>query len=91
VRRSRFDTVAGRPNELYYLSNNSGGSELLQKVSIEQMNDMHDYCEHPESNMHQEYFEYARSQSEFPELSTWNEALNLHRHLATVAHNGINV
>ena len=91
VRRSRFDTVAGRPDELYHLPYNFGGSQFLQNVSIEQINDMHEYCEQPESNMFQEYFEYASVQTDFPKPSNWNEALNLYRHLVNVANNGINV
>ena len=41
---------------------------------------MHEYCEQPESNMFQEYFEYASSQTDFPKPANWNEALNLYRH-----------
>ena len=74
VRRSRFDTVAGRPDELYHLPVNHGGSEFLQNVSIEQINDMQEFCEDPESNMYQEYFEYARSQTDFIKPSNWDEA-----------------
>ena len=91
MRRSRFDTVAGRPDELYHLPYNFGGSQFLQNVSIEQINDMHAYFEQPESNMFQEYFEYASAQTDFPKPSNWNEALNLYRHLVNVANNGINV
>lgn len=89
VKRSRFDTVAGRPDKLYHLPHNFGGSQFLQNVSIEQVNDMHEYCEQPESNMYQEYFEYASAQTEFPKPSNWNEALHLYRHLVNVANNGI--
>ena len=38
---------------------------------------MHEYCEQRESNMFQEYFEYASVQTDFPKPSHWNEALNL--------------
>ena len=68
--RSRFDTVAGLPNELYYLPNNFGGGEFLQNVSIEQMNGMHDYCEQPKGINYQEYFGHARSQERI--LRTFN-------------------
>ena len=34
VRRSRFDTVEGRPDELYHLPYKFGGSQFLQNVSI---------------------------------------------------------
>jgi hypothetical protein len=90
VRRSRFDTVAGRPDELYHLPENFGSSEFLQNVCIEQTNDMQEFCELPESNMYQEYFEYAMLQTNFAKPSNWNQALQLYRHLVTVANNGNN-
>ena len=90
MRRSRFDTVAGRPDELYHLPYNFGCSQFLQNVSIEQINDTHEYCGQPESKK-QEYFEYASVQTDFPKPSNWNEALNLYRHLVNVVNNEINV
>ena len=90
VRRSRFDMVAGRPDELYHLPQNFGRNEFLQNVSIDQINDMQEFCEEPESNIYQEYFEYALSTTDFLEPSNWTEALELFRNLVSVAKYGIN-
>jgi hypothetical protein len=41
--------------------------------------------------MYQEYFEYARSQTDFIKPSNWDEALQLYTHVVTVANNGVDV
>ena len=61
----------------------------MQNVSIEQTNDMQEFCELPESNIYQEYFEYAMLQTDFTKPSNWNQALQLYKYLVTVANNGL--
>ncbi len=45
IRRSRYDTIPGRPNELYYLPENSGYQDYKCAVSEEDLYDMDEYCE----------------------------------------------
>ena len=54
--KSRFDTISGRPNELYFLPECSVSRNYKQPVTDEQFTDMSQYChDYNEENFYQEY------------------------------------
>ncbi|CAB3995690.1 Hypothetical predicted protein [Paramuricea clavata] len=82
IRRSRHDTIPGRPNELYYLPENSGFQDHKCDVSEEQLRDMGIYCELPDDdNTFEQYFGYVMESQNLVPPSTWREALFLYNNL----------
>lgn len=47
IRKSRHDTIPGRPAELYYLPENNGFQDFKFAVTAQQLHDMGVYCEMP--------------------------------------------
>ena len=87
IRRSRFGTIPGRPDVLYYLPRRSGGEENLKlpipSEEIERMLNQHTQV-NDEKNEYEEYFQYAQT-----ELSiSANEALALFILLLNIANFG---
>ena len=79
IRRSRHDTVSGRPSVLYYLPEAHGGEPNLSlKVPEEQMNyaSLHLVEEH-EDNDYQQYFKYVVGNSLMQSPANWQDALRL--------------
>ena len=59
IRQSRHETVAGVPDILFFLPENSGGTDCLIPVPQEKIDDMKLECQDAEEeNVFQEYFEY---------------------------------
>ena len=91
IRKSRHNTVSGRPDSLFYLPEHHGAVEnLLLKVPQSEV----DYVSEHIVNMnngsgYQDYFEYARRSLRINLPSDWQEAGQLYRKLITVAENGI--
>ena len=92
IRKSRHNTVSGRPGSLFYLPEHHGAVEnLLLKVPQSEV----DYVsEHMNINMnngseYQDYFAYARRSLGINFPSDWQEADQLYRKLIAVAENGI--
>ena len=78
IRRSRHDTLAGRPDELYYLPENVNAENHGHVVENEKYQDMLNYChDYQENSIYQEYFTNIFTQSGFRQPDTWNEALTL--------------
>lgn len=60
IRRSRHDTVPGVPDILYFVPEQSGGTDCLWPVSQAQIDEVEDQCViETENNIYQEYFEYV--------------------------------
>ena len=79
IRRSRHDTVPGRPNELFYLPDMHGAQNYLQPVNgnqCQQVEENHTIEE--ETNEFQEYFNYVMEQCNLHHPETWREALQLY-------------
>lgn len=75
IRPSRHDTVAGRPDELYFLAENN----CAYQISEQEMQDMQEYCTDPDNdNIHSEYFAYAMAFLNLPPPHTWREAIELY-------------
>ena len=79
IRRSRHDTVSGRPSVLYYLPEAHGGAPNLSlQVPEQQMNyaSLH-LVEELEDNDYQEYFNYAMENFQMQSPANWQDALKL--------------
>ena len=86
IRKSRHDTVAGRPDELYYLPECVDAENQLQAVRSDQFQDMLHYChDYQGENLYQEYFQTIASLGNFGDPNNWQEALALYRQLLAVA------
>ena len=86
-RVSRYDTVKGRPSELFYLPKLQNTEDFLAPVSAQQCDYItENYLSLAEStNEYQEYFQYAFQAAELSNPQTWREALDLYRYLYTYA------
>ena len=92
IRKSRFETIAGRPNVLYYLPDLSGGAtDLKLHVSDQQVNAVLGYVS-PDNNVlneYQEYFEYVIRRLQLENPSNYQHAFQLFGVLKDAALNGI--
>ena len=90
IRRSRFDTVAGRPDAIYYLPESFGGTSCMQEVAERDMNYA---CQHLICNEYENeyflYFQYVMAELLIPFPSTWQEALQLYKSLIEADESGI--
>ena len=90
IRRSRHDTVSGRPDSLYYLAESNGGvSNLLLPVPENEMAyaRLHIVGTTVENN-YQDYFNYVMSTCQLNLPENWREGLSLYETLLDHAHNG---
>lgn len=86
IRRSRHETLAGRPDELYYLPENVNAENHVHIVDNEKYQDMLSYCQdYQEDSMCQEYFTSIFTQMEFGQPDNWDEALTLYHNLMDIA------
>lgn len=86
IRRSRHETLAGRPDELYYLPENVNAENHAHAVDDEKYQDMLNYRrDYQEDSMYQEYFTSIFTQMEFGQPNNWNEALTLYHNLLDIA------
>ena len=92
IRKSRFETIPGGPNILYYLPDISGGATDLQlHVSDQQNNAVLGYVS-PVNNVLnecQEYFEYVIRRLQLENSSNYQHALQFFGVLKDPALNGI--
>lgn len=86
IRRSRHDTLPGRPDELYYLPENVNAENHVHTVEEDKYQDMLNYCrDYHEESLHQDYFTSIFTLSGFQQPNTWNDALTLYRDLLDIA------
>ena len=86
IRRSRHDTVPGRPDEHFYLPENVNAKDYLQIVDDEKYQDMLNYChDYYEESSHQDYFNTIFTLGSFRKPESWNDALVLYRDLVDIA------
>ena len=93
IRPSRFDTMSGIPDELFYLPERHGEvDELTLPISEELIN----YAQEnflnyePEQNIYNEYFNFILNNIELAELQNWEEAENAYFTLMAIANNNSN-
>ena len=87
IRKSRYDTISGKPDELFFLPERHGGTEnLLVHVSNDQVESLRENLTFFEEKSEQEeYFEYLGATLELDVPSTCEEALQLYRNLMRFA------
>lgn len=81
IRRSRHETVPGKPEELCYLPENFGASNHLHPVSPEKLDEARLKCKVTDfNNDFQEYFNHVLSLN-VSKPSNWKETLSLFSYL----------
>ena len=87
IRRSRFQTVHGRPDVLFYLPESRNGEpNLLMPVpEDERVYAGMQLTEDHGNTDHQEYFQYIADNAQLQEPGTWREAIALFEELMSVA------
>ena len=89
IRKSRHDTVNGRPDSLFFLPEHHGGVDMSVQVPEEkiQYTSTHIVEEIPTHEL-QDYFEYARLSLGCPQPNSWQEAVELFENLVNIAEHG---
>jgi hypothetical protein len=86
IRQSRHDTVPGKPEELYFLPENSNATDQLQSVSQDKVEEARLRCVTSDANNdYQDYFEHLLSLIDLSKPNNWKEALDLYCHLVSAA------
>ena len=82
IRQSRHDTIAGKPDELFFLPETFGGEDQMQPVTDAQLEVVASHCEEPiVDNDYQSYFNYVVDLQQLAKSRNWKECLNLFEHL----------
>jgi len=90
IRKSRHDTVAGRPNAIYNLPERYGGIDK-QIVEISHSDLKYAYShlvQKDEDDEYQEYFQYVIQNLNIKQPEHWREALQRYSELLDIAING---
>ena len=79
IRKSRYDTVSGTPDILYFLPEYNRKEDCLCPVDSEEVEEMKTYCEieNGQSSIYIDYFEYVMNELELQSPRNENEALDL--------------
>lgn len=90
IRASRYDTIKGTPDELYFLPERHGGVDnLIQAISSEQLEYLSENLIFNEvENDYQEYFDYLILNSELQMPVDWRDALDLYNAIIHIAQHG---
>lgn len=89
IRKSRHDTVSGRPDSIYYLPEQFGGTEMKLAVSNNQIsNVLGDVKMNEEENNYTDYFKYLSSQLCIETSISWQTSLELYRKIMRIAQTG---
>ena len=84
IRRSRHDTFNGRPDSLNYLPELHGvaNEQFLLPVGEREREYVRSHIiESDYHNIYQDYFVYVSTTCDLPQLTNWNEALDLYNTL----------
>ena len=88
IRRSRHDTIAGKPDVLYHLPETVGAENHIKPVSELQLEDIMQYCEDAQeaANDYQEYFRYiCDNEIGISPPTNWRESAELYEQLIRIA------
>ena len=91
IRKSRNDTVPGRPDSLFFLPDLPGAKDCLVDVPAAEIEFGTQHITEEldgTDNEHQEYFDYARVSLSMPLPDNWEEALQLYKKLMHAALHG---
>ena len=92
IRKSRNDTVPGRPDSLFFLPELHGTSDCGMPVNLTEVRYVTQHIiedDSSQANDYQDYFNYARTSLSIPLPENWEEALSLYMKLMYVAVHGI--
>lgn len=71
-------TMPGRPDELFFLPERSGGENHLQYTTQQQLEEVGNSADlGPIDNDYQQYYQYVCEQEQIAKPKTWKEALTL--------------
>lgn len=86
IRPSRFDTVPGKPDELFFPAEEFGGVDQLQPVSDTKMGELLSQSDNAVvKNDYQDYFEHVLVLQGLEKPRNWRDALSLFNYLLSVA------
>ena len=90
IRPSRYGTVPGVPDVLYYLPQHSGSFDCKISVSAEKVREMEiqlidDHSVESELNIYQEYFHYVMDNENYYYPNNAEEAVELFQKLLAIA------
>lgn len=81
-----FDTVPGKPDELFFLAEEYGGVDQLQPVSNTKIEELQSPCDNSVvQSEYQDYFEYVLELNGLSKPTNWSDALSLFKYLVQVA------
>ena len=86
IRKSRHDTVPGRPDELLFLPERSGAENHLQYTTQQQLEEVRNSGNLgpiDNDNDYQQCYQYVCLE-QIAKPKTWKEALTLFQHLVTL-------
>ena len=82
----RHETVAGRPDELFFNPESRGATSHLQPIDEDLMQDLKNQCkEANEATNYQLYFRFVLKHENLSMPNYWQEAVDLFKHLTSVA------
>lgn len=86
IRSSRYNTIAGKPDVLYYLPENSCGISCGVYISNEVIQGVEHHCEREaDNNDYDEYFHYVMETERLYYPNSPEESLALYERLLTIA------
>lgn len=91
IRKSRNDTVPGRPDSLFFLPELHGASDCGMPLNLTEVRYVTQHIiedDNSQTNDYQDYFKYARTSLSIPLPENWEEALSLYMKLMYVAVHG---
>ena len=89
IRASGYNTISGRPDELYLIPERHGGdSNLIVPVTDAHFATVQDMCTDVKPTIQQEYFAHVLENSTLELPKDWEEALTLYNSLLKIAAQG---
>ena len=89
IRKSRFDTIPGKPDALYYLPENEGHTDQLITMSTAEIQSFQEHClrisDRDEDNEYHNYFKYVIEKDRLSLPDSWREGVQLYIQLITTA------
>ena len=86
IRKSRINTIGGRPHSLYFLPVNYGAEDLKIDVSLEEIQQVStNIAENDYDNYYTDYFDYLTSSIGITIPTNWREAWDIYSQLMEAA------
>ena len=89
IRKSRRNTISGRPDSIFYLPEQFGGTDMKLIVPERQISDVvQDVVINEEGNEYTDYFEYVRSHLSLEMPTSWETSLELFQKIMRISQTG---